>query len=581
VADLKWLLDIDTKIRGSAAGVLERVDQSLKGLDGDLKKSATNFARLSTALTGVGRAARSGMNAAGGAVGGFARDALAHFTALASFNGLAALGRGAIDLGRNILDTAASAQRTESVFRALFGDAQGARLLSFADNVARSTEFDDGDIKRFIAGLGRAGVSADDMGKSLALALDIAGLTDGDPAAALNEVGAALERLRLKGEVDFRILKNIGIGEPAFLADLSKRTGKTVARLKKDIQAGKVEVDTIMAQIQASVSAKTGKASGAVGQERAGGATAVLNRLRNAPANLFEEFAQSTSFEPIVRKLSELGDKLAPDGPIGKQIIAGIDAVGSKLAVFLENVDVDKTLGEIKSFADSMIQVGRVVSTVVSAIATAFNFVGTFVGEFAAGVFLSVERLMGIGTAIGEALGSANVAVLNALDRVTGAVSGFFRKFMDKGRELGTAIWQGLRDGLLGGVRAVSDAMASLGTGMLERISTLLGWNSPPKVFVDLGKESGGAFASGLESTNARVAAAVDRTFQVPAPSRGFSGSGWSGAGQISVSVPITVNYNGAPGGGSDADEIAQRVSELVPAQLRAAFEDLRIELGG
>lgn len=579
MADLKWLMDIDTKVRGSAADVLERIDKSLRGMDRDVKRTSGAFAKLAGAIGAVGSATRAGMNAAGGAVGGFARDALAHFTALATFGGLKTLAGAALDLGKNVLTGAAAAQRTDAVFRSLFGRDQGDRLLAFADSVAKSTEFDDDQLKSFIAGLGRAGFAADDMGKALAMAVDIAGLTEGDPVAALNQVGDALERLRLKGEVDFRILKSIGIGEPQFLADLSARTGKGIDKLKKELQAGKVDVDTLMAQLQASISSQTGGPSGAVGEERSKGLSAILNRLRNAPGNLFEEFRNSPAMAPLTASLAKFADALAPEGRIGGKIIAGIDTVAQKLAGWLEGFDPNAAMAKLSRLADDVMTVGRVIGTVIGGVATLFHALGTFWGEIAARVYLQVEGLMSFGTKLGDAIGSAQVWVVTGLDRIQLAVSGFFRKFRDAAAGLGSAVWQGLRDGIMGGIRAVGDAIENLGGGMLARLKGLLGIRSPSRVFEQLGIMSAEGFAQGLEGSQARLDATMGRSFEVPAPSRGFSG--WSGGGQISVTVPITVNYTGGAGGASDADDIAQRVSELVPAQLRAALEDLRTELGG
>lgn len=576
---LKWLLDIDTKVRGSAADVLERIDKSLRGMDRDLKRTSAAFGKLAGAIGAVGSATRAGMNAAGGAIGGFARDALAHFTALATFGGLKALAGGAVDLGRNILTGAAAAQRTDAVFRSLFGREQGDRLLAFADSVAKSTEFDDDQIKSFIAGLGRAGFAADDMGKALAMGLDIAALTEGDPVAALNQVGDALERLRLKGEVDFRILKSIGIGEPEFLADLSAATGKTVDRLKKDLQAGKVDVDTIMSQIQASISGKTGGPSGAAGLERSQGLSAILNRIQNAPGNLFEEFRNSPSMGPLTQSLGRIADMLAPEGPVGKKIIAGIDIVAKKLEKWLEDFDPDEAFAKLEKFSNDALATAKAIEAAFNLVRDVFKGAGTFIGEFAGEVYLQVEALMGFGEKIGEAMGTAHVWVVNALDRVGLAVSGFFRKLWKSASDLGAAVWQGLKAGIMGGITAVGDAIENLGGGMVARLKGLLGIHSPSRVFEQLGVMSAEGFAQGLEGSQARLDATMGRTFEVPAPSRGFSG--WSGGGAISVTVPITVNYTGGTGGASDADDIAQRVSELVPAQLRAALEDLRTELGG
>jgi phage-related protein len=247
-----------------------------------------------------------------------------------------------------------------------------------------------------------------------------------------------------------------------------------------------------------------------------------------------------------------LADQLAPGGPIGSRIVAGLEQVFTRVDAFLKSVDIEALTARLLEFWEGAKVVFGVLSAGFSEVATIFNAVGTFLGEAVASCYLFVDA---VGTALGE--GAA--------------------KLFLAGEELGGFIWKGLTEGILGGLGRVGDAVGELAFGAVSKVKNVLGIQSPSRVFMEMGAMTGEGYAKGVEGSKSRIDRVVDQTVGLSAPSASLRPQSMSG-GPISISVPITVHYSGAENG--NAEEIAGRIRDLVPGQLQSAFEQLRLEMG-
>lgn len=275
---LKLLLELDAQVRGllgldrQLEGTGKNAAQSKKQLEG-LRKELENLRvpgeirRLDKELRELrnppGVIAR-GLEGLNDRAGDFARETLAHFTALAGFEGLKRLVEGVVDLGKELLTVTAHAQRTETSFKLLLGAEKGSDLLEYLDHIAGATEFDDDDIKGMAQDLLKVGVAADKIPDMIAAGLDIAAFSK-TGLQGLQEATSAFERLAQTGQVDFRILKGLGIQKPEFLKDLSKETGLGIKDLEDQMQKGKVDVDILTQQLYRSITKKTGLKLGGAG----------------------------------------------------------------------------------------------------------------------------------------------------------------------------------------------------------------------------------------------------------------------------------------------------------------------------
>jgi hypothetical protein len=575
---LKFILDLDAKLGNlpSLDQVLGKIADKLSKVDPGMKNTLRAFNALQTGANVAGKGLgglRSGLNSAGGHVGDFVRDALAHFTALATFAGFSNLVNGAISLGKSLITTVASAERADAVLSALVGPDKAKLIDQMANKISAGTEFDDDALKRFASGLLRVGFAFNKLPTAWALGADIAAITDGDPAQTLAEVGAALERLQKKGGLDTKILSAAGLGEKEFFGPLGKKLGIS----SKDAEAraaipGAINSDVLLAQLVESVQKKTGKAPGAVGQQRGLGLSAALSRLQSVPDNIFKSFKGTQAGADLAVGFNNLATTLGPDGPVGKKIVAGLGGVFTQLSGWVARADFDKITAQVMGFIDSAGQVLDVVVPVFKFIGAVFDAVGTAIGSVLAELFLEFESLINVGTKIGDFFGNVVTALTDAEE-----------KFLLWAGNLGSKIWEGLKGGLSKGVASMGGVIGELfGKGLLGPTEEVLEIQSPSRVFERYGALTGQGFAKGLAGTTKDLEATVGATYGLAAPSADLSLGGGVGAGSsgpITITAPVTVNYTGT-GGPEAAQQIATVVQELLPGQLQYAFERLRVELG-
>lgn len=544
MADLKWLLELDAKFN------------SLLGANAAL-------GRMEKAMRGVGGVAKSAF----GDLNGFAEKTLAHFTALASFEGIKRLGEGLIDLAEDTINTAAAAERTATAFKLLVGASEGGRLLDYIDEIAGKTEFTDDALKGMTQGLLKAGLAAKDIPRALQATLDMAALSGNGAEGAASAIGA-FERIQQKGSVDSRVLRGAGIKEKDFYAQLAKDTGLGLKTVKDRAEKGKIAVSQVMESLYTVISGKTGMKLGGAGVEMGKGLEARLTHFKDIPDQFMQQLGKSPAMAKMSEFLGKLIGQLSPDSPMGSKLMNGIDSIFQSLVGFLGTVDIAGAgaaiLGffeKLPSYVDAASTTLGVFVTVAKGVWMFFDALGQTIGQTVAAVYLFVEALTNVGDQIGAFAGDLYV----------------------KAMTIGTSIWEGIKTGILGGITAVGEAIGSLGNSMVSNLKGLLGIHSPSSVFMALGAQTGAGFALGVENSGDRVDRAISGlggsgTIDLTAPSAQLPQAGGGRGGAVTLNVPITVNVSGRDA--SDARGIATAIRDMIPGQLQAAFEQLALELG-
>ncbi len=579
---LKFILDLDAKMGTTVAAskVLKGIEATLLRLDPGLKRTGQVFnalgAGIGTSLRGAGAGLgllRDGVNGVGKHVGKFGRDALAQFTALATFAGFSHLISGITSIGKSLIETVAKTERTDAVLTALVGADKAKKLDELANQISAGTEFDDDNLKTFAAGLLRVGFAFDKLPKAFALGADIAALTDADPAQTLAEVGGALERIQQKGGLNFKILSNLGIQKKDFFGDLGKTMGISMEDAEARAEKGKVKLDVIFAQIQKSVGKVSKVAPGAAGQKAGGGLSATLARLQRVPEDIFKSFKGTQASTDMAVAFERLAKLLGPDGPVGSKIVAGIGTAFGAVAKWLATVDFDRVMTQVSAFGVTASEVLGVFGTAFKFIAGVFDWVGTTIGEFVGEIFLEVEKLIGVGNSIGEFFGG--IVVL---------LEDWSSKLFETAKYIGIKIWEGIKSGIASGAASLGGAMSGLLESLMGTTESVLEIHSPSRVFERYGLLTGEGFAKGLTGSMDRIDASLGGTL-LPAPSAdvgigmGLSRGGDTAGRPITFTIPITINYSGSGGDGA-AEEIAAAVRDILPGQLQHAFERLQVELG-
>jgi tape measure domain-containing protein len=281
------------------------------------------------------------MRAAAASVGEFARNTLAHFAALASFEGLKRLGEGLFDLGREAFAAAGEAERTRKSFQLLMGTQVADDLLDYLDDLAKHTEFTDGALKQFAGELSQAGLSGMALKKGLAAVVDIAALTGNKVEGAANAV-ALLSKMSLKGEVSIRELLGAKIDPKAFFAQVAKDTGIGIKQVEKAIQDGKVSGEALRGALFETIEKRTGKGLGGAGFAMSATALAQAEKVKDIVPNLMEELEKSGGLRGITMAMSKLVTAFDPSSPAGARLVKSLTEMFDKIGTNLAKIDFDK-----------------------------------------------------------------------------------------------------------------------------------------------------------------------------------------------------------------------------------------------
>lgn len=468
-----------------------------------------------------------------------------------------------VELGEEIVNAAAKAERAEKSFKLLLGAEGGDELLEYLEDITKHTEFTNEKLQGTAASLLRVGFAGEGLHRALAAALDISAL----PGGNLDEALSSIERLKRTGRVDNRTLGGIGFGEKDFLEQLSKRTGSPAAVLKQEMEKGKLDVDEALESLYDLIHKRTGKALGAAGVAMSETLGARLTHLKDAPEEIFKTLSKGEAFEKLSARIGKLSEMLNPSGEVGGKLAKTLGVLFTKAVDFVEHVDFEKVGAQVIDFLDKLpgrfetaIEVLDVFVAVFKLVGETFNIVGEFIGDAAAEIFLEVEQLAEyfdkIGTFIGEV---AAKLYLGAVD-------------------IGTKLWQGLKEGITGGITYVMDAVSNMGDAVVGKLKGVLGIHSPSTVFAGLGEMSGEGYLQGLDEAMGRMSDSV------PAGAFARPVAGGAAAGPIQVTIHIETHVGGGGAGGATAAEIGEQVAThveaILPGALQAAFEQMQIEAG-
>lgn len=410
------------------------------------------------------------------------------------------------------------------------------------------------ELFRSMQDLKTVGATADEIGRALLAITQIkaTGTLQGDELMQLSEAGVDLEKI---------------------YGQLAKQMGKTVPEIKKLKEAGKIDADSALTAIKAALAETTGaKFAGEKGKEFADNTvTGMVNRLKAMPGVLFDTLAEKVGPEFMALRpiLDDVVSALKSEeaAAVVNEIAAGVRAI-FRGVVAAWPVVKELVSGFSEGFGDSWKMLKEVASGVMKA----------FGGENGASMkdFMVTARALGIalGHVVGLMLfmGGIAVTVVTGITSIVAAVTGLIHRFGEltgnigmKARELGTAIVNGIVNGITGGAESVISSLRNLATRALGAAKSALGVHSPSKEFEWIGQMVGEGFAGGVDfSSPAANDAMTDMVAPPAVPS-----SNVSNRNTITVNVNVT---------GSDASPEA--IGEAVRRKLESLMESLAIEAG-
>jgi hypothetical protein len=477
-----------------------------------------------------------------------------------------------VELGAEILNVAAATEALEKSFSFALGEERGKETLEWADRLAKVTNYTDDEIKNQALSLAKVGLEGQKLEDAMRGALDIAALSP-DRIGGLQDAVSALARLARTGTVNNRTLAGLGIGEKDF-AKLDSFKGKSRKEISKMMTDGKVTE----AEVYKLITLKTGMALGGAAAAMGDTLQASLLHLKSLPEQYFQKFAHSPALEIMKDKLAEVLAVLDPDSPRGARIFSAMEGAVLKIVNMIAGIDFagwadtveNKLIPGLQGAWETIKAIGIVLEPVIDAL------------KIAAGLIHDLTPLGYIWDKAKETgqIENRNAELLRKINRVapvnpTGddESPAWLKKTVKLGKDAAAGAARGISAD-----RSVQAASRNLGQdGMIDPLKQVLKIQSPSRVFQNIGAQAAAGMALGLSSGQGPVEQATMDIVQMPAS------SGAGGRAPVSVQVGgITIEVH--VGGGGDAhaagDEIADRISEILPAKLAAALEKIAIEMG-
>jgi hypothetical protein len=543
-----------------------------------------------------------------------------------------AVTKAVLDLGKEIIRTAAEAQDLNLAVRLDVGEKGAADVQALADSFASNTRLDDDFVKESLLPLLEQGVGDTKLLDDLVTASsDVAARRKSGQAGAQAALGA-FQRIALKGEVDSRALRELAVGEAAFFEDLGSLLGVSSERAQKLAKAGKVKSETLLSVALNQVAQREGGALGIASLESGKTLGATLDRLGNLQGNLLKQLADSPGVKAVQSVLDNLIAVLT--GPLGSAAVAQLgDVFGGLVTTIFGSLSGEDGLKRLERGLKVVLDaVGQVVGFVQSnwpivvrgfeAVSPILDTIGIVLGGVidVLGVFGAIAKAAIVGLALPalERMSLFVSSILNPALRILGNLFGnyirpaieyvaeaigkllarlnqtpdFIRRFFAfekeglsivanaTGKDAGQGLAQGLRDTQLD----VSEASRLLAQEAPKAIVSELEVRSPSRVLRELGGHGGEGFALGLGDTAPDVRQAARRALGDTTQAEAIRGSGavtpGGAAGAAGASLSIGTIEVTVHTGGRDGQAIGQAAAQGIRFELVRLLRDIGVEVG-
>jgi len=165
-------------------------------------------------------------------------------------------------------------------------------------------------------------------------------------------------------------------------------------------------------------------------------------------------------------------------------------------------------LGILRGIANN---IGKIVQAAGDIIVNFLNGIASRIGRIVdAGVNILVEFIGGIRRAIPRLLQAGADLILDFINGLADTIRNNSSRLDDAGRNLASAIIEGMVNGIGAGIQSVIDGAVNLGRSALDAAKNILGIKSPSREFKKVGAWSAEGMAIGLNSMSGVVATAAE-----------------------------------------------------------------------
>ncbi len=255
------------------------------------------------------------------------------------------------------------------------------------ERFSKQTAFSASQNMDMMLPLFRAGLKGQDARTMYAASLDLAaGRGKGSDQGAVNDAVELFAKIQQKGGVTTKQLAGVGLGEtniPAFFKDLGKSLHITAKEAEKRAATpGGIDPQILRNSIVMAIEKQQGGQAG-TGAEKAGSSLfGMWNKLKELPEDFFEKLVNSPAIPRLTKMVGDILEKLSPDGPIGKRIIAGLEKMFDKLSVWVSDALSPEN---IDGFINAVAKIPEYLSTALSVIKELFAIATEFAVIWTAG----------------------------------------------------------------------------------------------------------------------------------------------------------------------------------------------------
>jgi hypothetical protein len=394
----------------------------------------------------------------------------------------------------------------------------------------------------------------------------VAGASAADKLTKIIDKAAQTGRFKL----DPKALVGTGVQVEALYAKIAQQTGKGIAQIKAQIQAGTLSADQGIAGLNAVIEDKLGGQAA----KKLLDLDVQFAKFKDHISQLFQD-VNVTPFLEGLKSVLSIFDSSTASGKALKwaltTVFDGFFAIAGKVLPYVKYgleklviaglklyISLKPAIASLKKMFDGPSDNGT---------KKAIDFV-------VASIELAVKQIAWLvigAVAFYEGMIKAYEAAASAFSAIVGwgkAVYNVLANLFGGGGDIASNFIAGLVGGIESGVGLVIDAVKGLGTSAMGAIKGVLGIASPSKEMAKLGGHTAAGFAQGVDNGSGGAQEAMG---DMVAPPKVGSGGGGKAARGGGGTYSIEINASGG-----NASELA----ELVAAKLAEVLEQIGLEQG-
>lgn len=247
---------------------------------------------------------------------------------------------------------AASEEETSRIGeRNILGVEGGKAFRQDVERFDKMTPFDDGEIRKMMLDLRKAGIGQAASRQMFATATDLGGGDSGAVSGLLGDFRTIYTQRGVTRKQLKSILGDVGQTIPDFYAELGKRMKTSAKDAEKKATAGGIDPQLIMNMITEAQNKRQGGEAGTGGQRFADSLAGQWKKVLNLPDEFFKRFVDSPLYGQATASLHNLLEGLDPESPNGQRLMASLEGMFEKIVTWVSDTFTPEN---IDAFADGI-----------------------------------------------------------------------------------------------------------------------------------------------------------------------------------------------------------------------------------